>query len=137
MVDQFPNAASAVAVGAAERLDYSKLNETEVFDSVIKIMDTPKYRVAAHKLSTLLQSSNGRIEGANILELMAQLKDISFFIPVSDRVPWYVSLHLDILLFAVVVVYIAWISIKQCCISCCCKSKVSQKLIDPKNNKVD
>jgi len=98
--DQFGNAAMAVSLETGESLDITTMDETSVFEMVLKMLQSPKYRLAAEKISTILQETRGLETGAREIEFLASIKDISPFIPLSYNLPWYVSTHVDIYLFA-------------------------------------
>jgi len=112
--DQPGNADIAVNLGAGEVLDVSKLDATLLFETINKMLESPKYRQDAQKISTLLQMSNGAETGAREIELFAAIKDITPFIPMSELVPWYFRMNLDIYLFTLVLLFVVWGIISKC-----------------------
>jgi len=118
--DQFGNAEIAVSLGAGESLDVTNLVATSVFETVNNILHSPKYRIAAEKISTILHQTRSLETGVREIEFFASIKDVSPFIPLSEKVPWYVRTHVDIFLFVVVLLIILW---KLMVMFCRCTSK--------------
>lgn len=113
--DQFRNAMRCVDGGFAEMLEFEDLSVPALREKLSAVLYDRKYTERAQQVSAQFRDNpmDPMAESIYWIEFIARHKfQFPIFKPNGANIPWYIYLHLDILLAIIIVAYLWIASIK-------------------------